>query len=93
MGSSAKNPLQETTASAMASVGLVQRNRLGFRGGGPKTTTSGAQSTRTKTGCWTCGEPHYQCGFPVQRAKAAKSTGHTIIVNMGKAHRIHDHDE
>jgi hypothetical protein len=89
----ADNPLQGTIASAIIMVGPVQWNKIGFQDGGPEDTTSGIKNTRPKTGCWTCGEPHYQCGCPVERERAIESTGHTTVVNMGKAHRIHDRDE
>jgi hypothetical protein len=44
-------------------------------------------------GCWTCGKPPYQQDCPVEKGRATGSTGHTTIVDMGKAHGIHDHDE
>jgi hypothetical protein len=48
----------------------VQQNRPGFQAGGPTTSTSGTRSTGPKTGCWTCGEPHYQHDCLVERARA-----------------------
>jgi riboflavin synthase alpha subunit len=36
-----------------------------------------------------CGEPHYQCDFPVGRTRASESAGPTTMGDMGKAHRIH----
>jgi hypothetical protein len=36
-----------------------------------------------------CGEPHYQCDCPEERARASGSVGPTTVGDMGKAYRIH----
>jgi hypothetical protein len=46
-------------------------------------------TTGPKKGCWTCGEPHYQRKYPVERTRASGSAGPTTVGNMGKAHWIH----
>jgi hypothetical protein len=67
----------------------VQQNRPGFQAGGPSSSTSGTRTTGLKKGCWTCGEPHYQCDCLVERTRASGSAGPTTVVDMGKAHQIH----
>jgi hypothetical protein len=68
---------------------LVQQNIPGFQAGGLSSSTLGTRSTGPKKGCWTCGEPHYQRDFPVERTRASGSVGPTTVGDMGKAHRIH----
>jgi hypothetical protein len=67
----------------------VQRNRPGFQAGGPAASTPRNKSTGLKIGCWTHGEPHYQCNFSVERERADGSIGPTIVEDLGKAHIIH----
>jgi hypothetical protein len=67
----------------------IQQNRSGFQAGGPSSSTSGTRTTRSKKGCWTCGEPHYQRDCPVERTRASGSARPTTVGDMGKAHRIH----
>jgi hypothetical protein len=67
----------------------VQQNRPGCQASGPSSSTSGTRTTGLKKGCWTCGEPHYQCDCPVERTRASGSTGPTTMGDMGKAHWIH----
>jgi hypothetical protein len=57
--------------------------------GRPPASTLGTRSTRSKTRCWTCGEPHYYRDFRVERARSSESTGHTTVGDLGKAHKIH----
>jgi hypothetical protein len=40
-------------------------------------------------GCWTCGEPHYQLDYLVERTRASRSVRSTTVGDMGKAHQIH----
>jgi hypothetical protein len=67
----------------------VQQNRPGFQASGPSSSTSGTRTTGPKKGCWTCGEPHYQCDCPVERTRVSRSAKPTTVGDMGKAHRIH----
>jgi hypothetical protein len=49
----------------------------------------GYQEYWMKKGCWTCGEPHYQCDYLVERTRASGSVGPTTMGDLGKAHWIH----
>jgi hypothetical protein len=55
----------------------------------PIASTLGTKSTGLKTGCWTCGEPHYQLYCPIEKARVTGSSGPTTVGYFGKAHRIH----
>jgi hypothetical protein len=67
----------------------VQQNRPGFQVSGLSASTSGTRCTGMKKGFWTCGEPHYQCDYPVKRTRVSISVGPTTVRDLGKAHQIH----
>jgi hypothetical protein len=67
----------------------IKKNIPGSQAGRPTTSTLGTKSTRPKTRCWTCGEPHYQRYCPVEKARVNGSIGHTIVGYLGKVHKIH----
>jgi hypothetical protein len=49
----------------------------------------GNKSSGSNTRCWTCGETHYQCDYPVERDREVGSVGPTTVGDLGKAHQIH----
>jgi hypothetical protein len=60
-----------------------------FQAGGLSTSTLDTRSTVENKGCWTCGEPHYQCDCLVERTKSSGSNRPTTMGDLGKAHQIH----
>jgi hypothetical protein len=46
-------------------------------------------STGLKKGCWTYGDPNYQCDFPVERIREPGLVGPTTMGDLSKAHQIH----
>jgi hypothetical protein len=49
----------------------------------------GYQELWTEESVLECGEPHFQCDYPVKRTRASGSVGPTTMGDLGKAHRIH----